>query len=243
MIEAPYLPFFTKLVTGVAKDLVGSGELDVRDISEQGFLAALRTKLRELKDAGAFEPVFVEIDHLDKVLGRARTAASEDDFDFAIVFYATWVEHWLNSMISWRAREDGNDLAATSKLIHSTYFKAKTGTYWRETFGERLEDVGLLRDLADLRNEFLHYKWQPFSVDEERRFDDEKARTAYVARIEAAVARLLEVEERLRYPGWTPALELWTVNSIGAADPPADEAVGGDAGSLTDESDQSSFQP
>ncbi|MET4583751.1 hypothetical protein ABIE21_003282 [Conyzicola nivalis] len=217
MIDEPYLPFFTSLVTGVAKDLVGSGELDVRNLSERDFIAALSSKLRDLQDAGAFEPVLVELDHLDTLLGRARAAAREDDFDYAIVFYATWVEHWLNMMIAWRAREDGSDDAAITELIRSTNFHAKTGSSWRSMFGEPLDDVGLLRDLGHLRNDFLHYKWQPFPVDDERRFDRKNHRSGYIAKVEAAVSRLVGVEDRLRYPGWTSVLEQWTVDSVHAA--------------------------
>lgn len=213
-VADPYEELFTGLLLSIAKNLVGSGRLNPRGMSEPEFVAHLAAEVHELLGAGAFKPMTVQISHLDSVLRRARAFAADGDFNFALVFYATWVEHWLNSMFAWRAQADGADDEAIGELIRDLGpFKERTGSRWRAAFGEPLEDVGLLRDLADVRNEFLHYKWTSRDVDAETRFDRAEERRHYLMKIEAAIGRLSETEDRLRYSGWNDTLERWTIAS------------------------------
>ena len=214
MVADPYQELFTSLLLSIAKDLVGSGRLDPSGMSETEFVAHLAAEVQALRDAGAFEPVTVQISHMESVLKRARASAADGDFNFAVVFYATWVEHWLNSMFAWHAQAVGATDKVIEKLIRELVpFKDKTGSRWRNVFGEPLEDVGLLREVARIRDEFLHYKWNSLDVDAETRFDRAEERRNYLEKIEAAIGRLCEMEARLRFSGWNDTLERWTIAS------------------------------
>jgi hypothetical protein len=100
-------------------------------------------------------------DHRPTLLEEARRAATEDRLMIATVLYATFFEHTLNDLVLAGCARSKLDEAIAMRLVRASSVFDKTG--------DLLADIGLppfpsetatiIRKIAELRNEFVHYKW------------------------------------------------------------------------------------
>lgn len=141
-----------------------------------------------------------QITHADDLLTEARGYAATGRPEFALIFYTTWFEHWLNGMYQWACARAGLDHAATERLIRTTNLDSKTDQMWMSTFhNEFPADAreALLR-VAKARNEFVHYKWPV-------QYWDDPVGTAMPSELiesaETTVAALIKVEDEMMFDG------------------------------------------
>lgn len=142
----------------------------------------------------------VQLDHGRSLLAEAIAHRKRGRHDFAIMFYATWVEHWVNGMILVGATRMGLEPAEARQFLRETRLPSKVGHLWTLLFGEPLPDGvgGKIAKVAKARNDFIHYKWEGFPVDE----DDDRGHLQQVAALaDELVNELNEVEERIVFSG------------------------------------------
>jgi hypothetical protein len=147
------------------------------------------------------------ITHEEALLDEARRQRAAGQADYAVIFYATWLEHTLNGalqMFSARHELANPDFVS---MVRSS-LRDKMGVLWRlvtgETFPAELRAAAL--QLADARNAFIHYKWQP-APDE----PSDTRRAMEESRLDAAedvVARLTALVDRLTF-GDNDELAAW----------------------------------
>lgn len=160
------------LLRSLAAQLVADGVIDPSGMTQEEFRSAFLAEMQGIREEGS-EVKFI-LDHQDSVLEQARIFEEAEKADFAVMFYATWVEHWLNDMIVWKLQRAGTPQSDIVQLIRVTNLKRKIGKVWTDTFGEELDQnlVTCILALAERRNSFVHYKWQAL---EETEIDSEKA--------------------------------------------------------------------
>lgn len=150
------------IIARVFEHAVRTGEVDLTGKSEVEIHAAYTALLDRLANVGEFWPV---IDRTRDLLQLARKFAREGDARVATLFYATWVEHWINSVVSIACERRGLPADEVVAIVRDSSLKAKTGWLLRLLGLKRIAAVhrsAILR-LADLRNAFVHYKWKPMN--------------------------------------------------------------------------------
>lgn len=148
------------MIRALASQMVADGIIDPTGMSQDDFRGAFMSEVKAIQVADAPDFGFI-LDHQDSVLGQARAYGKSEDVDFAMMFYATWNEHWLNQMLVWKAKRMGKPQEEAAQLVHVD-LKKKTGQLWTTTFGVVLDAglAGAIREIAGFRNAFVHYKWQ-----------------------------------------------------------------------------------
>lgn len=152
------------LARSFGASLIESGEWDPRGLKPHEMVDALAAKIREhVEQDLSFE---VRIDHQDGILDQAREFVDRDQYDFAVVFYAIWVEHWLNWMLVWRAGTDGLSDDAIKQLMMLS-IHAKLTVAWPLLLRTPLDSAlaSRIETLAGWRNHFVHYKWKGFDPE------------------------------------------------------------------------------
>ena len=138
---------------------MADGLIDPEGLSKREYQVAALTELKRLIQDGT-EFNFI-VDHKDAVLQQARAFAKESAADFAIMFYATWIEHWLNGMYAWQSKRSGTSEKDLLCKLRCASMKKKMTSHWTATFGEELDTswVDIMLAIAHHRNTFVHYKW------------------------------------------------------------------------------------
>jgi len=102
--------------------------------------------------------------YTEEILEQARNFAENERYEFASMFYVTWIEHTLNSLIADELRFQRKRYDEIQSTIRNSTLKKKMTTVWISVFGASLELptelVQRVLSLADVRNEFAHYKWR-----------------------------------------------------------------------------------
>jgi hypothetical protein len=125
----------------------------------------------------------------DSLLSQARAFRRKQKTWEACIFYATWLEHFLNGLVLDLCHEK-LEASEAAQVVRDLPIRAKLS--WFPVLGGlkpiAKSHVTLLTRLADLRNEFVHYKksHDPFGVE-----DDSQDRVkAVLARVESSVRYL-----------------------------------------------------
>jgi hypothetical protein len=142
----------------------------------------------------------VRIDYKVRLINEAQRYEASGDVELALMFYATWFEHWLNHMYIEREPMVVLDREQIIRLIRETNLPSKTGHIWQLLFGEELPDdiIQTILKVAEARNAFVHYKWTPHGDEdagERRELHDLAQRAA------AIVTQLDKIEDRLLFGG------------------------------------------
>lgn len=139
----------------------------------------------------------VTLDYSKSILQEARQFHDSNRFQFAIIFYAMWIEHWANRMLVDGAQRHGlgdrsvklfaRKLSVIEKLeVAWDVFK------WGEFPGD---DLKATTRVMDVRNSFVHYKYLAFPINENH---DEAARDACVG-AEVLIPKLQSLESQVLY--------------------------------------------
>ena len=72
----------------------------------------------------------VQYDYQSELINEAQRYEGNGDFNLALMFYATWFEHWLNGMIVAREPMVVLEREEIIRLIRETNLASKTGHIW-----------------------------------------------------------------------------------------------------------------
>ena len=149
-----------RMIEIASKSFLAHGALDKEDLLSKDILVE---KMKKILDSGEIADIEFVTDYSDYLLDKATDFYNSEDFDLSIVFYATFFEHSLNKIIDYQLREKQISKKAKNELIRSVNISGKCG--WL------LEVLNLpffnsnhsknIIELAERRNAFIHYKWNP----------------------------------------------------------------------------------
>lgn len=198
--NASHHEFVDGLIRSLSAQLVADGLINPEGLSKREYQIAALTELKQLIQDGT-EFNFI-VDHKDSVLQQARAFAQESATDFALMFYATWIEHWLNGMYAWQAKRSGTSGEDLLRKLRFGSMNKKMTSDWIATFGEELDTswVNIMLEIADHRNSFVHYKWP---VQDDSDFSNLKdTRSELLRKAEWVVDKLRAKEHTMVYGGF-----------------------------------------
>lgn len=137
--------------------LVQRGDIDPRGKSPSEILR----ELSDYIDTHEIEWIPI-IDHQEDLAKVADSLATNGDREEAVVLYATWIEHALNEVIHVAAMRSDLTVPQRDSLFRDTQIRAKF--VWAHLlFGESVpvEEFNRVALIHSVRNDFVHYKWNP----------------------------------------------------------------------------------
>lgn len=145
----------------MGESLIETGEIDPKGLTPKELHKAVFEKIRDTLKTNPNHKLLFKIDHKDSLLDEARKFYNSGAYEFSIVFYAIWIEHFINLMlISKMTRLDIPSSEHADVLRQN--FHQKVGVIWRLLFGQDSLDDQLVKNIlkiAEARNAFVHYKW------------------------------------------------------------------------------------
>lgn len=146
-----------------------SGDIELEGKSDTEVQKAVRSYVEKLIAylASSKCDIGVIIDYRIHILREARRYAQKKDYEFAILFYGTYFEHWLNDLIEYICRKQKLDRDLTQKAIRSLQIEAKI-TWFPKLFGYKIHKphANAVLEIMGQRNAFVHYKWKGESPDD-----------------------------------------------------------------------------
>ncbi|MBP8537135.1 hypothetical protein [Streptomyces sp. MK37H] len=160
----------------------------------------------EGQTAWSDDDVHVVTDHCDDLPKKAVCAMHADEHWFAILFYATWLEHWVNNVLMSLSVRSGVPEGAAVALVRSCSFHVKIKDVWTSLKAAPLgkAHIRMMTDLMEFRNGFVHYKWQSRSISDKDAYDQRVKEVAVSA--QNLVTILEELEDQLLFSGRRKAL-------------------------------------
>lgn len=176
--------------------LVRSGRISIEGKSDTDILNETVSILEKIQSSGEvkIKPV---IDYREELLKKARDFSLQDDAVSACIFYATWLEHWLNGNISTLAHRASLEDDLVVQIIRDTNIRAKT-TWLLHLLGLPMidkEHITAFTRLSEVRNSIVHYKWKP-SQEWEDMDDLNKNSRDVICDIERSILYLQEYEKQ-----------------------------------------------
>ncbi len=149
------------IISDVATGLVRNGSLSPKGKTREQFMREFVDYLEKI------EPVFV-IDHTEDILKQARYYRKMEKNELSCLFYALWLEHSLNGLISLLAGRKDFSEKEIEEIIRDTSYRSKSSWLPRAFGGKSFSQahVNLIVKLMEARNSFVHYKWK--AVNEQR---------------------------------------------------------------------------
>jgi hypothetical protein len=189
------------LIRAVALSYVAAGQIDPQGKTAEQIMREGAARAREDYRDPDFRPTFI-IDHHDEILSNARSLGDADRHQFAVVFYAMWIEHWLNWMLAWKAQRLELTSEETIQLLKMNVDQ-KLGAAWTITFGSSFDRElrNRIKSITDARNGFVHYKWPSFDPDDESKEQSDEQFRSHARTAEDVVARLRELRDDIAFGG------------------------------------------
>lgn len=197
------------LIIQAARD----GELQLVGRSDVDLRKGIDELIRELVNSEW--TIAAQLGHESKLVRAAHRFVADGEPDLAVVMFATAVEHLLNGMLEVGLKRRGQELDQSTEKASLAY---KLTTRWRDLFG--LDFPGNLRleilQLADTRNNFVHYKWPSLSELEHSTRGEAIGRIAakaptLLAALDALENSLVFAGERLRLERVLDEMKLFDV--------------------------------
>jgi hypothetical protein len=152
-------PFATRMLARLAYGFISEGIINPIGKNDD----ELYRQYREAVDKYIRGDLSFVIDHRQDVLQNARSFKILKKKDMAVLFYALWFEHQLNSITVSLAERLHLTEKELDTLIRETSYRAKCSWLLR-ILGVKplsLSHTNAICKLMDLRNAFVHYKWKP----------------------------------------------------------------------------------
>jgi hypothetical protein len=167
MNEAETQRFATKAVIAITQDLIRVGHISSKGKTNAEIASEI---IRLLKTAD----VEVVLDHTSEILSQARGFAKSKRLELSCLLYATWFEHWLDSVINTLCRRKKLSDEEISHVIRDTNFDAKSTWLIRLLGGNAIKQDywKIMKRIIDHRNRFVHYKWKPDREEITKNLDD-----------------------------------------------------------------------
>lgn len=151
---------------GIVQEAIRSGYLDAKRTDHVGMVNYVTKYMKGRRRKRT--PFFTVIDHRDTILKEARLFSNSHKSELALLLYATWIEHFVNSLVEGAARKKKLPIHQVSDLIRDTPIRAKLS--WL------LHLLGLppiphsrqqyIEQIMQTRNSFVHYKWKFKNLDD-----------------------------------------------------------------------------
>ena len=142
-------------------------------------------------------PMVMATDFRPSLLRQARLYKRRKQHNDAILYYATWFEHWINGFLDRKIHTlEANEIR---HLLRDVSLRGKFTWLLVLVSGHRIsvKQLHTIFRVADLRNEFVHYKFKLVDVDKDEDEDLERA-----GRLAEAAARYLhDFETRHLFKG------------------------------------------
>jgi hypothetical protein len=150
---------------------LGLADLYVKEVRKGAFRPAQSTDVNQLRRAFLLhvQKEFVETDDVKEVLdfqrrllASARQLALRPHPIEAVILYATWMEHWLNSLLLTTMLQRFMSEPHALQLIRQANIQTKLAGLWSLVELPPLPEMHVKRIefLAEVRNEHVHYKWK-----------------------------------------------------------------------------------
>jgi hypothetical protein len=191
------------LVRGYVENAIWLRVIDPAGKDETQLRKDILDFLERLSKSSRF---FWSIDHMGELLGEARRYARAGKAQMACLLYATWLEHWLNSLVADLARRRRFHDTEISALLRDVPYKAKPTWLLRLLGFPPLSEkhVRSIVEIGEIRNSFVHYKWRLHDVDsDELKKEGERARRV-AEQAEHAIRYLRSVETKYFLGGKKP---------------------------------------
>jgi hypothetical protein len=151
-------------------------------------------RVRQYVDAFVADdgPIHGVVDRAPDLLLTARSLRAEGRHDEAFVYFATWIEHWANDLLSIVLRRRQCDETVVLQMLREVSLRSKL-TWLPIVLGLPALDqalVGSVLRLSDARNSFIHFKWQ--FTDMDGRGEAARRETELLASADDIVAQLTE---------------------------------------------------
>ncbi|MFD7505280.1 hypothetical protein [Streptomyces sp. NPDC059850] len=228
--DEEFFPFWEAIAWSAVQNAVMFGEIDVAELSnKEVVMAAIARTLYYLKgdeedytqedeERGAGEDtsessndtqqdILWSSSHEPDLKAQADDFLNRDKSEFATLFYATWIEHWINRIILLRLAGERVHENIAASLVRTSKIELKMGKIWT-SLGMPTIEKELLRRVTrvmESRNGFVHYKWPH---DEESAHTDRINRGRVQAQeAKSTVEALMQLEDDVFYDGRTAAIK------------------------------------
>ena len=184
------------LLSCVFESVLCDTNIDSKGKTEDQIMAEVRKIALEWSKRYEMVPV---IDFKPNLLARARGFKRHHENHQAILYYATWFEHWINGILIRRLRS--LDEREITQMIRDVSLRGKFTWLLALVHGRRIPQkyVKAILEVAEFRNKFVHYKYKAINNDDP---DEEEAKLKHVQRTaETAVRYLQTFEERHFFKG------------------------------------------
>jgi hypothetical protein len=184
-----------EFVACIYEALLADGHIDIKGKNEEQIMGeVLKSALRWSK----LRPMMMSIDFKGDLLTRARSFKRSGKEHEAILYYATWFEHWINGILLRGLRS--LDERERCQMIRDVGLRGKFS--WMPAFihGKRFpqKHINAVLKICDLRNEFVHYKYKMVDADDDS--DESRFKEAHKM-AESAIRYFLKFEERHFFKG------------------------------------------
>jgi hypothetical protein len=180
-----------QIVEAALKSLYQDGNITDDDMRNP---EQLRVKMLKIIKKHDFTIV---IDHRETIIDTARQYKKDKKYDYAVLFYAMFFEHTLNSIIDKCCSRNKIDKKTSNDIIKSVSLAGKLNWLPALLKIPKLNPThkAVINKTADERNAYTHYKFNP---DSEEPLDErEKQQIAYLNKLEKTVTYIKQYESKI----------------------------------------------
>jgi hypothetical protein len=160
------------IVRGMLEGAVAHGQIDPEGKSEHEITREFAALILQVAESGRF---LFAVDHTSSLRDFGKKFEKEGLPWLASVFYAMWVEHILNDLVSVAVVRRGESDAVTKQIIRDVSVQGKFAWLLPLLGYARFSPAHAARlgKLTDYRNQFVHYKWSYTDMDTSGKADRE----------------------------------------------------------------------
>lgn len=199
-----------KLLESAVKSFFAAGLMTEEDIKSKE--SALDAVLKVMNNGSEEKIDEIRIDHRDTLIEYAETFYKTKQYYLTKVFYATYFEHSINSLIDLYCNRNMIDNQTKKEIIRSLSIKSKFT--WLLTLLKfptiKEKHLKVILNVADDRNAFIHYKWigmPDAQLNSEEVNKKEQDTINELNKIKKTVTYLKTYENKIRLLGKKGAIE------------------------------------
>src|SRR5664280_1150204 len=138
------------------------GHINPEGKSEEQIMAEVRVAAVKWSKR---RPMLMSTDFRSGLLSQARKFKRRQEHHEAILYYATWFEHWINAILV-RNLHSLNE-RERCQMVRDVNLRGKYTWLLALVHGKQIPErhINAILRISDLRNEFVHYKYKLADVD------------------------------------------------------------------------------
>tara|TARA_R110000782_G_scaffold180060_1_gene270613 strand:- start:173 stop:811 length:639 start_codon:yes stop_codon:yes gene_type:complete len=188
------------LIHSLTKSLFASGFFTEEDIKDKD---SHRLALKRVIENGGIDAM--TIDYTQSLVTKARNYRKSKEYDLSRICYATFFEHQINNLIHlYCLRNEINNKTQTDIIQSVNIYGKFTWLLKLMQYPDfNTNHRKTIKNLADSRNSFVHYKWKDeptFQKDIDDKKEQEKLDIEF-DKIEKAVKYFKTYCSRIKYKG------------------------------------------